>query len=158
MTMEAMDNGMRSKSDLRAEIRNSHTAPSPVVSMLIDDDDEFSRAALVHLCTLKLPDVVVHSSSSPKARSELCTNNRYDIVVVDTKKPSTNINDIINSIKAIRCETKLIVITGTSDKQLLRNICDIEDVYILQKPVDIGELFYAIENFITEIRIEGKLL
>jgi len=70
--MQGMENGMRSKSVLQAEIRHSHTATAPVVSILIDDDDEFSRAALVHLCTLKLPNVVVHASNSPKDRFELC--------------------------------------------------------------------------------------
>jgi len=70
--MQGMENGMRSKSVLQEEIRHAHTIPAPIVSILIDDDDEFSRAALVHLCALKLPDVVVHATSSPKPRFELC--------------------------------------------------------------------------------------
>lgn len=158
MINQAAKDGKRSNRRLSAEVQHDLTVRVPVISILIEDDDEFSRAALAHLVGIKFPEAVVHTAATPQATSEICVSNNINIILLDTKKPSANIIDILKFLIDTNHNIRVVIISGTSDKEPLHKSAYANKAYALKKPIDIKDLFTTIASIIFEIQTEYKLL
>ena len=90
------------------------TAPHEL-TVLIVEDDPAALKALDIILTKKYPDTVYYFAIDGKTALEYFKEYLPDIVITDVIMPGMNGCQLAREIKAIRAETKLIILTGLSD-------------------------------------------
>lgn len=75
------------------------------------------------------------------------------IVLTDIKMPGRDVFSILRTIKAIRPETEVIVVTGHGDKELKKKAFDLEAAEFFNKPLDTEALDRALKKIEKKISI-----
>ena len=131
---------------------------NPSISILLVEDDNTTRDLLGSIITLKFTDVALHTAGNGRTGLELFKTHTPDIVITDINMPEMGGVQMAGKIRAIKPDTKLIVLTGNTEKAALEH-ADGEgleiDHYIL-KPVDFRMLFAAIEKCLGELAQQEK--
>lgn len=131
------------------------SSPKSSVSMLVVEDDKGSKDLLVTVISKKFPGLTIHVAINGKTGLERFKEHTPDIVVTDINMPEMNGVQMIDKIKAIKPNAKIIVLTADTGKTALEDTerKGLEIDHYLMKPVDFGELFSAIEQCRSEIAL-----
>jgi len=73
------------------------------------------------------------------------------IVLTDIKMPGRDVFSILRTIKAIRPETEVMVVTGHGDKELKKKAFDLEAAEFFNKPLDTEALDAALKKIEKKI-------
>jgi YesN/AraC family two-component response regulator len=127
--------------------------PMPPISILIVEDERVTLELLAAILAKKLSNVTLHTAINGKEGLELFKSHMPDIVITDINMPEMNGVQMADKIRAIKPETKLIVITGDTGKLVLEDSIKNGFTFdhFIVKPVVFRELFATIEQCLGEI-------
>jgi len=122
-------------------------------SILIVEDDKDSKDLLVTIIGKKYPGLSIYFAINGKTGLELFKEHTPDIVITDINMPVMGGVQMTDKIRAIKPDTKIIVLTADTGKAALEDAVGkgFEIDHYIMKPVDFRELFAAIEQCIGEI-------
>jgi YesN/AraC family two-component response regulator len=123
--------------------------PAPVSILLVEDEEAILKL-LVTILARKFPDIVLSTAVNGRIGLELFKAHRPDIVITDIKMPEMGGVQMADKIRAIKSDTKFIILTGDPGKSLDQVSGFGFDHYIM-KPVVFGALFAAITQCLAEI-------
>jgi len=126
------------------------------LSILCVEDDKEALKVLSRMIALKFPDITIHVAENGKLALELFKEQRPEIVITDINMPVMDGIQMAREIKAIKTDTKFIVLTGYSDKNYLEQFCEIGYSDYIMKPIAFGILFAAIEKCIAEVKLQRQ--
>jgi YesN/AraC family two-component response regulator len=127
--------------------------PRQTISILLVEDVKVTLELLAIILAKKFPDVALHTAINGRTGLELFKTYTPDIVITDINMPEMGGVQMADKIRAIKPDTKFIVITGDSGKLVLQDSVDkrFEFDHFIVKPVVFQELFAAIEQCFDEI-------
>lgn len=127
--------------------------PSAPISLLIVEDCKLTLNCYAVFFSMQFSDVTIYTAIDGITGLELFTAHLPDIVVTDFNMPEMDGMQMARKIRAIKPETKLIILTG--DKDSLGHTCPSTNEYpydhLIEKPVEFMELSAAIKQCIGEI-------
>jgi len=127
--------------------------PVPSVSILLVEDEDAILKLLATILARKFPGVALYTASNGRTGLELFKSHIPDIVVTDIKMPEMGGVQMAYKIRAIKPDTKFIILTGDPGKSVSQDSGEKGfgfDHYIM-KPVVSGVLFAAIEQCLAGI-------
>jgi CheY-like chemotaxis protein len=103
------------------------------------------------------PEVTVYAASNGATGLEIFKEHLPDIVVTDLNMPEMDGRQMAGNIRAIKPETKLIIITGDKEKLEQNNLSEKEFTFdhIIGKPIDFPSFLAAIKQCNDEIALHG---
>jgi len=127
--------------------------PMPSTSILLVEDEKVNLELLSAILTKKFPDVALHTAINGRKGLELFKAHTPGIVITDINMPEMGGAQMAEKIRAIKPETKFIVITGDSGKLALGDAAEkgLGIDHFIAKPVRFPDLFAAIEQCRAEI-------
>jgi len=128
----------------------SAAAPRLSVSILVVEDEAITLEFLVTTLARKYPTITLYRASNGRMGLELFKTHMPDIVITDINMPEMGGAQMAEKIHEIKPDTKFIVLTGDSEKLILKDSAGSGfeiDNYIV-KPVFFHELFAAVEKCI----------
>jgi YesN/AraC family two-component response regulator len=120
-------------------------------AILIVEDDRVTNETVRLMVAKKFPDADVYAAENGTQGVEVCREQLPDIVITDVNMPGMDGNQMAEAIKALKGDTKFIVLTGYSDKIHLAKFSGVDLVAYILKPIDFKKLFVAIDTCIDEI-------
>jgi CheY-like chemotaxis protein len=130
----------------------------PSISLLIVEDCKITLKCYCTLLSLACPGVTVYTASNGTTGLETFKTHLPDIVVTDLNMPEMNGRQMAGNIRAIKPDTKLIVITGDKEmvekKDFAGNGFTFD--HIIEKPIDFPSFFAAIKQCNDEIAQHGS--
>jgi CheY-like chemotaxis protein len=107
---------------------------------------------------MQCPDVTVYTACNGTTGLELFKAHLPDIVLTDLHMPYMDGREMAGKIRAIKPETKLIVITGDNEKLELKDLAEKKLTFdrIIEKPIDFQNFFGAIRQCIDEVSHHGS--
>lgn len=128
----------------------------PALSLLIVEDEPETRRLYRRLIARKFPEIIVYDAESGKSGVEFCQEHAPDIVITDINMPVMDGIVMAEQIKAMKVDTKFVVLTGHSDKIYLNRFNDIGVNDYILKPIDFKKLIAAIGKCVDEIWLERQ--
>ena len=125
----------------------------PAISLLLVEDDVATLQALAIILAKRYPQVPIATAGNGRAGLELFQTRPAAIVITDFNMPEIDGMEMTGRMRAIRPETRFIILTGDSGGLALRdsdNKAFIHDHFIV-KPVVFDTLFAAIDQCLEEI-------
>lgn len=132
-------------SDRTARSEAKPALAESALSILVVDDDELAREALVNLLTRLGHRVAVHSMPTDAWNAFRARPDQIDVVVTDLRMPEMSGIDLAKRILSIRPGMPIVVVTGYGDTGQLDSIAN-ERVGFLRKPFTLDELSTCIAN------------
>lgn len=118
-------------------------------TILVVEDDVCACELLTALLKLRFPRALISSAAEGNAGLEAVRRDLPDIVITDINMPEIDGVQLITSIAAIKPETRIIVITAHSDKQIFDRISSTGvAVDIVFKPIVFEALIAALTRSI----------
>lgn len=132
---------------------SSLSQPMPSRSILIVEDEKVTLELLAAILAKKFSNVALYTAINGKEGLEQFESSMPDIVITDINMPEMNGVQMAEKIRAIKPDTKFIVITGDAGKLILEDSIKkgFEFDHFIVKPVVFRELFATIESCIGEI-------
>ena len=124
--------------------------------MLVVEDDMAAIGVLALVITRKYAKAAVHLAYDGMMGLQLFKEHLPEIVITDINMPKMDGIEMAEQIKAIRADTKVIVLTAYSDRIVLDKFNAVGISQHILKPVDFSRLFGAIDKAIEEIRLERQ--
>jgi DNA-binding NarL/FixJ family response regulator len=116
-------------------------------SILLVEDDKGACEALCSLLTLQFPHAQIHSAEDGKNGLEHFRRHLPDIVITDINMPELDGARMLDEICSIKPETRIIVVTAHSERQILDRIVSRGvSLEIIHKPVDLAALFASLRR------------
>jgi YesN/AraC family two-component response regulator len=128
----------------------------PAFSLLVVDDDKMAREVLSLMIARKFPDSSIYFADNGRTGVELFKEHTPDIVITDISMPVMDGLQMADVIKAMKDDTKFIVLTGYSEMDYLSKLTEFGIKECILKPIVFKRLFAAIENCIDEIHPDRK--
>lgn len=127
--------------------------PEPLISILLVEDEEATLELLAIIIPKKFPEALLHTAINGRTGLDLFITYTADIVITDINMPEMDGMQMADNIRAIKPDTKFIVITGKSEKFLQQDLTAqrAEFDHCIAKPVVFQKLFTAIEQCLGEI-------
>ena len=116
--------------------------------LLIDDDSVLLQGLFDMLMYRLRPAVVVAQSPSPDLASHVKHGN-YDVVICDLKMPKHGGLEVISSIKAVKPQQAVILMTGCIEESIEQQARKEGAVAILRKPLDRDEVVRVIRSLVA---------
>ena len=127
--------------------------PSQAVSLLLVDDEKVNLELLTAVLARRFPGVAIHTAVNGRAGLDLFKTHAPEIVITDIKMPEMGGVQMTEEIRALRPDTKIIVITGDAGglegRDLEENELKVD--HFIVKPVAFKKLFEAIDQCLGEI-------
>ena len=123
------------------------------ISLLLVEDDESTLQCLAIILAKRYPQVSVAIADNGRAGLELFQARPAAIVITDFNMPEMDGMEMTGRMRAIRPETRFIILTGDCGGLAMRdsdNKAFIYDHFIV-KPVVFETLFAAIEQCLEEV-------
>jgi len=117
-------------------------------SILFVEDDEVILELQSSMLAMKFPDVMLYTADNGRLGLELFKTHTPDIVITDINMLEMCGVQMSKNIRALTTDTKIIAITG-KDSDEIRYSFD----YVFTKPVDLSQLFAAVEQCIGEFEL-----
>ncbi len=124
-------------------------SPLRSLSLLIVEDDRPTLDVLAQVIATKFPSFTINVAENGKVGLELFKERSPDIVVTDINMPEMDGIQMSVEIKAIKADTKVIVLTGYSNKTYLKKFSELGCCAYFLKPIDFQKLCDAINNCIS---------
>jgi YesN/AraC family two-component response regulator len=121
------------------------------IGILIVEDDAEAGDIASRLMALEFPDATLYSAADGVIGLESFKEHRPDIVITDVGMPRLGGVEMARAIKAIRPQTKFVVVSAHNEGTLLDQFKQMGiDIYLL-KPLNFDLLVAAIKRCIEEI-------
>lgn len=120
-------------------------------SLLIVEDDRAAIEILGVLFGRKYPQCTVELAYDGQMGLDAFKREQHDIVVTDMNMPKMDGIQMSEAIKAIKGETRIIVMTAYSDRIHLDKFSEVGIRDHLLKPLEFDKLFAAIDRALKEI-------
>jgi len=124
---------------------------SPAISILVVEDDKVTLEVLDLMIHKKFPNVTIYSTDNGRTGVELFKKHRPGIVITDIQMPEMDGIEMAGEIKAIKADTKFIVVTAYGNTSYYEKFNTIGFHDFLSKPIEFAMLYAAIERCIAEI-------
>jgi len=126
---------------------------TPTISILVVEQDDLSRTILATIIPKRFPHAIVYSAANCKAGLKLMKTHPPDIIISDNVISEMDDVRRADCIPSVKPETKLIVITADSERQIRMadTLSSITVDHYLFKPVNCPDLFVAIEQCIAKV-------
>ena len=112
--------------------------------ILIVDDDELVLKSLSDVFSMNgYPN---ESFTNPADAIQAIRNSPFDVVITDCRMPDMDCFDIIQNVRKIQKETRVIVITGYNHYYSCETALERGAYGFFRKPLDIEELLRTIED------------
>jgi len=121
------------------------------ITLLIAEDDKDAREITGLMIARQFPEITIYYAENGRIGLELFIEHTPDIVISDINMPVMDGIQMASEIRAIKADTKLIMITGNSDKNPLESTSKIGVHKYIRKPIMFEKLLAAIEKCIVEI-------
>ena len=128
----------------------------PAFSILVVEDDKDVCKVLTLAISRKFPEVTTYAAENGKMGVDLFKEHRPEMVITDINMPVMDGIQMAREIKAIKADTRFIVLTAYSNKSYLLKFNEIGCCAYMLKPIEFGKLFDAIENCFVQIRLERQ--
>jgi YesN/AraC family two-component response regulator len=130
-----------------------HHSKSSISIMIVEDDND-ARDMLILMLKMKNPESKLYAAENGRIGLELFKKNPADIVLTDVNMPEMTGIEMANSIRSIKADTKLIVLTAYNERVFFEKFNDIGFSDYVLKPIDFKKLFGAIEECVADIRLK----
>jgi YesN/AraC family two-component response regulator len=127
---------------------------SAIKLMLVEDDNE-ARKVTGLIMARKFPDIAIFLAENGSMGLELFKEHLPDIVMTDINMPVMDGIRMASEIKAIKPDTKFILLTATSKDN--ERFCEIGFSACIMKPLALIKLYTAIEKCVAEIMAKRSL-
>lgn len=125
---------------------------SAPISILLVEDEVAALKLLADIMPRRFPGVALLTATNGRTALELFRAHLPDIVITDINMPEMNGVQMAAEIRAMKLDTRFIVITGDAGKLLRTSIEDgFEPDRCMEKPVNLGALFAAVEECLGKI-------
>ena len=121
-------------------------------SLLIVEDDQTARDIIASMVSLEFPDCTIFTANDGREGLESFKTYTPDIVLTDVNLPGMDGVDLARHIRTIKGNATYIVLTAYNDSAVFESFQDIGVCAYLLKPIDLNELFTAIEKCRIECR------
>ena len=121
------------------------------IAILMVEDDEAIRKMLGIFINRKFPDMPIHFAENGKRGIELFEAYAPAIVITDLVMPEMDGAEMASTIKTMKSDVKLIVVTGYGSMKAIEIFRSIGTNAFLTKPLEIKALISALEQCIAEI-------
>ena len=123
----------------------------PAVSILIVEDDPVTREVLRLMLAKRFPEMTFHFATGGREGVETFGVHAPKIVITDIQMPEMDGIEMAGAIRAMRPETKFIVLTAYGTERYRRDFGVIGVHDCLAKPIEFPKLFAAIEECLAEL-------
>ena len=127
---------------------------SPAITLLIVEDCTVTLQCYSSILAMLCPEITLYTASDGTSGLELFKEHLPQIVVTDLNMPEMDGRQLTANIRAIRPETKLIILTGDKESVDRHGKVSVYD-YLIGKPVDFQDLFAAIKQCIDDVEHHG---
>jgi len=127
------------------------TEKRPLCFLVVEDDPE-TRSTISLVVARRFPEITVRVAENGQEGLDLCKEFEPALVITDINMPVMDGLRMIEEIRAVRGETRFIVMTGYSDRYHVENSSQLGISGFLVKPVDLRELFTVSEKCLNELR------
>jgi DNA-binding response OmpR family regulator len=107
-------------------------------TILIIDDDDSNRESLEMYFTEGGFDVVTASTGEQGAKRY--RDHQVDVVILDIRLPDKEGFDVIDDLRAVRNDVKVIMITAYHDEKTILRAQEKGSFAYIKKPIDLDEL------------------
>lgn len=115
-------------------------------SLLIIEDDSYTRDTLAGLLRRRYPDADIHSADDGRTGLECFTMHSPDVVVTDIAMPGMDGISMAAEMKAIDPQVAIIAVTAFTDTTDLIKAIEIGIDHYLVKPLKLDKLFLLIDK------------
>jgi two-component system response regulator (stage 0 sporulation protein F) len=123
-------------------------------SILVVDDNEFCRKCFVEAISIKSDYEVVTARNGEEAWN-IFKINHCDLLVTDMEMPGLTGIELLKMVKTIDAATRVIIVTGTTDKDSFRESMILGAFEYLTKPVGIKELRTVVDRAFSQTALYG---
>jgi CheY-like chemotaxis protein len=129
--------------------------PAQSFSILLVEDEESTLELLAIILPKKYSGALLHTAGNGRTGLELFKRHAPDIVITDFNMPEMCGAHMVDEIRAIKPDTKFIVITGDTGQIALEDSANNGFIFdhFIAKPVVFEALFEAIEQCLVEIAL-----
>jgi YesN/AraC family two-component response regulator len=123
---------------------------SPLKKILIVDDEENSRFILKEFLK-EFDNLVIEEAKDGKEAVSFASIEDYSLILIDIKMPRLDGLRVIEALKIVEPGLKFIIISAylTKENSDKAKNFEIEEKYMLEKPVDFKLLKTSIENILN---------
>jgi YesN/AraC family two-component response regulator len=127
--------------------------PTQSFSILLVEDEAVTLELLAIILPKKYSGVLLHTASNGRTGLDVFKTHTPDIVITDFNMPEMSGGHMVAEIRAIKPNTKLIVITGDAGQLALEDSAKKGFTFdhFIAKPVVFQALFTAIDQCLREI-------
>jgi len=129
---------------------------SPAVSILIVDDDRVTREVTGLMVSRKFPRNTVYIADGGRTGLELFKKHRPEIIITDIQMPEMDGIEMAGAIKAIKADSKFIVLTAYGSTNFNEKFGAIGCHDFLSKPIEFDRLFALIDKCCIELALERQ--
>lgn len=124
------------------------------ISLLYVEDDAITMLSVSEMLRRRVR--ILYTARDGKEGLELFKLHEPDIIVTDIKMPAMDGLAMSNAITAINKDSKIIVLTGYSDRTCYNRSLDLGITQYVLKPMDVEALFRAIDTAYELIKEEKE--
>jgi diguanylate cyclase (GGDEF)-like protein len=128
-----------------------------VATLLYVEDDESMRKCITIVLKQKFPYLTLFEAENGRKGLELFSVCNPDIVLTDIMMPDIDGIMMSREIKAVDKSAHIIALTAASDASYIIDAIDIGISNYVLKPVKIDKLVAAIDNCLSNIRLQKQL-
>ncbi len=121
-----------------------------MIKLLVVDDESTTRKGIIkYVNWSELGVHLVEEAKDGIEGLEIAMEFHPNIVISDIKMPGMNGIEFATKLRALFPETRLIFLSGYSDKEYLKAAIHLNAVSYVEKPLDLGELKDVIKRAVT---------
>ncbi len=121
-----------------------------MIKLLVVDDESVTRKGIIkYVNWSELGVQLVEEARDGIEGLEIAREFHPNIVISDIKMPGMNGIEFATKLRALFPETRLIFLSGYSDKEYLKAAIHLNAVSYVEKPLDLGELKDVIKKAVT---------
>lgn len=114
------------------------------LKILVVDDEENVLKSIKKVISSRHPDIKIDITSSPDYCLELVKSEKYDLIISDLLMPGMNGAELMDKIKEIVPDQKIIIITGYANLKNYTEVTEKGASNFIPKPYTREELLTAI--------------
>lgn len=110
------------------------------------EDEEVTRNTVIHLIKRRYPGATLLSAGNGKEGLEMFREERPDLVITDIVMPVMDGIRMVKGIKEISSDARIVVTSASTEPEQIIDAMKIESHNYLCKPINLQELFAAIDE------------
>ena len=119
--------------------------------ILVVDDEETIRMTMSDIITIKGYEVA--TAESGETAVQMCTENRYDVILMDVRMPGIDGVEAFRQIRVHQPDVRMIIMTAYSTHELEQVALDEGAIAFIPKPLDIQKVLELIGEAVQKASI-----